>query len=600
MIAVILKYSNLSCLSQKQSVMRDIMSNLTNRRNITRYFFADLVLDVQRGTLTRNNKEIPLPKLSYDLLLALLRASPTLLSQQELMEIVWPNVVIGDETLKQRVKLLRKAITDNASAPTYIEAVRGRGYRLLPEVTCECTLAQPAAAMLDLTGNDQFPNLGSQQFHGAWQALSKILFTLLLLISLLVVIYGYFFQNPILSAITHAITDKTVSIDASDINEGKPNTEQVAQELYQKGLLYYQRYRAVDNIIAIDFFKKSIAIKADYSLAYTGLSQAYSQQIFQFKSDNSTQAHAIDNAYQAITYDSNSAESYKALGTAYYVSGWLSKSIAPYLKSLALDPNNTEVVSNLSFIYSEQGNLIDALTLIEKALSLDNKHVVSMVHAGQTLQRLGQFELAKIWYKKAIALQPDYLLATYHLGQLAIVNEEYAVAEKIYQEKLNLYNEHPLLIEGLADSFYFSKRAELALEFYQKLQFDDQTAIDDKQMVSSANLMRLMLSLPESKKQVRQVERVLKDKLQSGTDKALYSYNLAIIYAQTEQSNLAIRYLVQAIEQGITSVEKVNKHTMFEPLYELPSFKKLIINMKAKQSSFNAQIKMNLSFWQKK
>ena len=156
-----------------------------------------------------------------------------------------------------------------------------------------------------------------------------------------------------------------------------------------------------------------------------------------------------------------------------------------------------------------------------------------------------------------------------------------------------------MLIEGLADSFYFSKRAELALEFYQKLQFDDQTAIDDKQMVSSANLMRLMLSLPASQKEVRQVERVLKDKLQSGTDKALYSYNLAIIYAQTEQSNLAIRYLVQAIEQGITSVEKVNKQTMFEPLYELPSFKKLIINMKAKQSSFNAQIKMNLSFWQK-
>jgi len=576
------------------------MSNLANRRNITRYFFADLVLDVQRGTLTRNDKEIPLPKLSYDLLLALLGASPTLLSQQELMEIVWPNVVIGDETLKQRVKLLRKAITDNASAPIYIEAVRGRGYRLLPEVTCECTLAQPAAAMLDLTGDDKFPNLDSQQFNGAWQTISKILFTSLFFISLLIVVYGYFFQKNMLSAITQTVTEKTVNIDKNDINKEKPKAEQIAQALYQKGLSYYQRYRAVDNLIAIDFYKKAIAIKSDYSLAYAGLSQAYSQQIFQFKSDNSTQAHAIDNAYQAITYDSNSTESYKALGTAYYVSGWLSKSIAPYLKSLLLDSNNTEVVSNLSFIYSEQGNLIDAFKLIEKALTLDNKHVVSMVHAGQTLQRLGQFELAKIWYNKAIALQPDYLLATYHLGQLAIVNGEYVTAEKIYQEKLTIYHEHPLLIEGLADSLYFSKKTTLALEFYQKLQLGDQTATDGKQLLSSANVMRLMLNLPANIKEVRQVERALKGKLQSGTDKALYSYNLAIIYAQTQQHNLAMRYLVQAIEQGITSVEKVNKQTMFEPLYQLPSFKKLIVNMKAKQASFNAQTKINLSFWQKK
>jgi len=155
-----------------------------------------------------------------------------------------------------------------------------------------------------------------------------------------------------------------------------------------------------------------------------------------------------------------------------------------------------------------------------------------------------------------------------------------------------------LLIEGLADSFYFSKRPKLAQELYQKLQIDEQTTIDNKQLLSSANLMRLILTLPESKKDVLQVEQALKNKLQSGTDKALYSYNLAIIYAQTQQNNLAIRYLVQAIEQGITSVEKVGKQALFEPLYQLPSFKKLIIKMKAKQDSFNEQINMHLSFWQ--
>lgn len=580
------------------------MSKLTNRNNVTRYLFADLVLDVQRGILTRNDQEISLPKLSYDLLLALLKASPTLLSQQELMEIVWPKVVIGDETLKQRVKLLRKTLTDNASDPIYIEAVRGRGYRLLPEVSCECTVAQPASVMLDLTGNDQFPSLDSRQFSGAWQTLSKVAFALLFFISLLVIVYGYFFQQQMVSAITDAITDQQVILEEVVQSTKVSKAEQLAQAHYQKGLLYYQRYREVDNLIAIDFFKKALSVKNDFSLAYAGLSQAYSQQIFQFKSNNSTQASAIDNAYQAIAYNSDSAESYKALGTAYYVAGWLSKSINPYLKSLALEPKNTVTVSNLSFIYSEQGKLVEALLLNEKALVLDNNHVVSMVHAGQTLQRLGYFDLAEIWYKKAIALQPDYVLATYHLGQSAIIKQKYLVAENLFKAALQTYHEHPLLIEGLADSYYYSGQLTLAWQYYKKLLDNDQIASGGKQNLSTANLLRLMIGLSESKSkresknEVLLVEQALKNKLASGTDKALYSYNLAIIYSQTQQEHLAVRYLVQAIEQGITSVEKVEQQIMFKPLHQLSSYKKLIVKMKNKQQQFNDTTSNRLSFWQ--
>ncbi|MCJ8319131.1 MAG: winged helix-turn-helix domain-containing protein [Colwellia sp.] len=566
------------------------------------------MLDVQRGILTRNKKEIALPKLSYELLLALLKASPTLLTQSELMEVVWPNVVIGDETLKQRVKLLRKVLGDNASEPIYIEAVRGRGYRLVPEVSCECILARPAAVMLDLTGNDQFPNLDSQQFIGIWQTVSKTVFVMLFVISLLVVIYGYFFQKHMVSALTQAITEQKLSHGVVEKNDQESNSEQIAEELYQKGLLYYRRYRAVDNLIAIDFYKKALVAKADYSLAYAGLSQAYSQQLFQFESNEQTQKKAIDNAYQAIVFDSQSAESYKALGTAYYVAGWLSKSIAPYLKSLAIDPDNTATVSNLSFIYSEQGRLIEALELNERALTLDSQHVVSMVHAGQTLHRLGQFTLAKNWYQKAIALQPDYLLATYHLGMLLIEEGQYNNAEILFKEALKLYRENPLLTEGLADVYFAFKEKDRALEYYQKLQNKAQE--QDVKDTSSANLMRLLLTLPESNNELINVATIFKNKLQTGTDKALFSYNLAMIYAQVEQPQLAIRYLVQSIEQGLTPVAKIEKQAMFEPLHQLSSYKKLLTNMKMNMSrnmsrnisSNKNKIKDNsmqsLSFWQ--
>lgn len=124
---------------------------MTDHNKTTRYLIDDLTLDIQRGELTRGEAVISLPKLSYDLLHALATASPTLLRQSQLMAMVWPDRVIGDETLKQRVKLLRKSLSDNASKPTYIEAVRGRGYRLIPQVVSECVVKAPPSVLQSST-----------------------------------------------------------------------------------------------------------------------------------------------------------------------------------------------------------------------------------------------------------------------------------------------------------------------------------------------------------------------------------------------------------------------------------------------------------------
>lgn len=70
---------------------------------------------------------ITLPKLSYDLLLALVRAAPNLISLDELMRLVWPGVIASPETVSQRVKLLRDALQDDPRQPRYIAGLRGRG-----------------------------------------------------------------------------------------------------------------------------------------------------------------------------------------------------------------------------------------------------------------------------------------------------------------------------------------------------------------------------------------------------------------------------------------------------------------------------------------
>jgi DNA-binding winged helix-turn-helix (wHTH) protein/tetratricopeptide (TPR) repeat protein len=108
------------------------------RRGTTRelevYEISDLVIDLARQRVTRAAAEIALPKLSFDLLLVLIRAAPAVLSNNDLMAQVWPGLVVSPETVSRRVKLLRDALGDSPRAPRYIAGLRGRGYRLVPEV----------------------------------------------------------------------------------------------------------------------------------------------------------------------------------------------------------------------------------------------------------------------------------------------------------------------------------------------------------------------------------------------------------------------------------------------------------------------------------
>jgi TolB-like protein/DNA-binding winged helix-turn-helix (wHTH) protein/tetratricopeptide (TPR) repeat protein len=94
------------------------------------YQVGDLCVDTGCCRVTRRGQVVPLTRLSFDLLLALVQASPNVLTPDLMMERVWPGVVISPETVTQRVKVLRDALGDDPRNPRYIEGVRGRGYRL--------------------------------------------------------------------------------------------------------------------------------------------------------------------------------------------------------------------------------------------------------------------------------------------------------------------------------------------------------------------------------------------------------------------------------------------------------------------------------------
>ncbi len=108
-----------------------------------RFRVDDLEVDTGKAVVTRNGVELPLPKLSFDLLRALIESAPSIATTDSLLDRVWPGLVVNPETVAARVKLLRDVIGDDPKQPRYILGVRARGYRLIPPVERLAELQSP-------------------------------------------------------------------------------------------------------------------------------------------------------------------------------------------------------------------------------------------------------------------------------------------------------------------------------------------------------------------------------------------------------------------------------------------------------------------------
>lgn len=95
----------------------------------------DLLVDLKRRNIRRGADAIDLPDRSFRLFETLIRCAPEIASKDHLIARVWDDAIVSDETLAQRVRLLRQSLGDDSQDPRYIASVRGRGYRLIAPVS---------------------------------------------------------------------------------------------------------------------------------------------------------------------------------------------------------------------------------------------------------------------------------------------------------------------------------------------------------------------------------------------------------------------------------------------------------------------------------
>lgn len=100
-------------------------------------------LDPLTSTLSRGDETVTLDQRSLQLLLCLSRQPGQTVTTEALLDEVWPDVTVGQDSVYQAVAGLRRSLGDNSREPDYIATVPRKGYRLIAAVNEADTAPHP-------------------------------------------------------------------------------------------------------------------------------------------------------------------------------------------------------------------------------------------------------------------------------------------------------------------------------------------------------------------------------------------------------------------------------------------------------------------------
>jgi len=114
-----------------KSILRRSATATADTAPVARLVLDDLVVDLDRYEVTRADQPIPLTRVEFRLLVALIEAGGRVLTRDQLLDAVYgqDGADVLDRTVDVHIGRLRDKLGDDADAPRYVATVRGIGYR---------------------------------------------------------------------------------------------------------------------------------------------------------------------------------------------------------------------------------------------------------------------------------------------------------------------------------------------------------------------------------------------------------------------------------------------------------------------------------------
>jgi TolB-like protein/Tfp pilus assembly protein PilF len=396
------------------------------------YRFGKFTLDLHKGVLLRAGERVFLRPKAYALLLHLARDMGRVIPKSELMDAVWPNVTVTEDSLTQCVSEIRKALGDDGQ--DLVRTITGRGYLLEGGSEVEGAFEnQPSVAVLRFRNEsnepDQIPIVdgftedilnGLARFRTVtvmarnssfafspdtsldWPSIGKRLGAdyliegairysadrIVIAVGLIeaagaIRLWGERFEAKtaeifkIQDEIAHRVVSRLVALleDAGRNRAArKAGSNLIAYELLLRGVALLRGYRRGDNEDARALFEAAIAKDPTYGLAHAYL--ALSRVIiggYAFASDV-VLADALDLAVKGVTLAPEEPKCHRILALVRLYLRQYEPAEHHLRRSLELNPYDADTVAQMGYLLTMRGRPLDGLAWMNRAVRLNPIH----------------------------------------------------------------------------------------------------------------------------------------------------------------------------------------------------------------------------------
>jgi DNA-binding winged helix-turn-helix (wHTH) protein/tetratricopeptide (TPR) repeat protein len=398
-----------------------------------RYRLDDLVIDLQRQRVERDGELLNVAGLSFQLLRHLVEQGDRVVGFDALIQHVWAPAVVSEETVTQRVKLLRQALGDDGRSPRYLRSVRGQGYQL-------CARPEPMPAIEPAN----MPEPGSPRSRGVVMALAGV----------------------VVSAACAGLWAWKQRVDGTDAHAKAPAT--APPSLLQRATYYASIGQRDDNERAIELFARALQEQPGSVDARVGLSRAYSARVclFNFPPEWAARAQAL--AEQAIRAEPRHAAAHAALGYSHDCRGRIDDALAGYERAVALDPAADNSRASAAYLYDRKGLLAQALHANTSLRGDPSRVRYLQIQIAGILDLLGYPQAAEARYRQSFALYPDNVFSNIAWPRFLFRHGRTTEAQAALDQAMQRGTEHADLFQLAAELAQLRGDHSAALAAYRQ------------------------------------------------------------------------------------------------------------------------------------
>src|SRR4029077_8574507 len=114
--------------------------------------FQSFRLDPANQCLWHGENRVTLAPKAFDVLRYLVEHSGRLVTQDEILEALWPETYVNPELIKKYILGIRKVLGDRHDKPEFIETFPKRGYQFVAAVSDECAASSHSFSIKGIVG----------------------------------------------------------------------------------------------------------------------------------------------------------------------------------------------------------------------------------------------------------------------------------------------------------------------------------------------------------------------------------------------------------------------------------------------------------------